>query len=771
VRRLGLWIALTLAGAAPETLAETPSGTQASAPPETPNQALARRARAAAPGAYPRWVLGEQSYWTVVGTPDDEKEGALSEDGALEVEKEAFSIEPFLFVAPDTFVTWRDAVVTQNLLEGDLPIPGVRWERGGLALDVRAVAAGPAGRSSLFASYRVENRGPDPVKGTLFLAVRPIQAISAWQFLNLAPGFAAIHELALGGGSLRVNVEKEIVLLTPPDGFGAGSRGDGELTDALRKGALPLRSKARDADGLVYGAFRYDFDLAPQAARDVHLEVPFYKERTPLSPEIGGAARAAAALAEARERWRAIVDRATVDLPPAQDELEQTVKASLAWILVHRDGPRLQPGSRSYERSWIRDGALTSAALLDFGFSREVGEYLRWYAPHQFPDGKIPCCIDARGADPTPEHDSNGEFLYAIAEYHRMTRDPALARDLWPSIVAAVGWLEKLRAERTTDEYRAPEKRAFFGLLPESISHEGYSKHPVHSYWDDLFALRGLRDAAWLARELGETAQAEAWGAVAQLQHDLGASMVATMERAGLAHLPASVELADFDPTATAVWLSMGGEPAALPEEALRRTFEEYGDELAKRESGELVREAWAPYEIRIADAFVRLGAGERAAQLLEFALADRRPPGWRQWPEILWHEVRAPQFLGDLPHGWIAATFLHAFRSALVYERVADGALVIAAGVPPRWLSGDAPLRARLPTWWGDVAFVLRDDGAGLLRARLDGSATPPGGFVFAPPLPRPPREVWLNGAPAALDETGGVRIGALPADVALRY
>ena len=147
--------------------------------------------------------------------------------------------------------------------------PGVRWERAVSRSTCARSPQGPPGarRSSRATASRIA--APEPVKGTLFLAVRPIQVISPWQSLNLAPGFAAIHEIALGGGSLRVNVEKEIVLLTPPDGFGAGSRGDGELTDLLRKGALPLRSKARDADGLAYGAFRYDFDLAPQAARDV----------------------------------------------------------------------------------------------------------------------------------------------------------------------------------------------------------------------------------------------------------------------------------------------------------------------------------------------------------------------------------------------------------------------------------------------------------------------------------------------------------------------
>jgi len=779
-------------------LATSAAGAPASAPPartpdETPNQYLARLARAAAPGLYPRWLRDEQSYWTVVGVPVDEKEAALSEDGALEVEKEAFSIEPFLFVAREgtagegpraegdasgRLLTWRDVRTSQELLEGDLPIPSVRWEHGdagakqALALDVRAYAAGPPGRSSLFASYRLENRGSAPAAGSLLLAVRPLQVVSAWQFLNLAPGFSPIHELGFEAGSLRVNVEKQILLLTPSDGFGAGALRDGELGEPLVRGELPPRSSARDPEGFISGALRFRFALAPGEHRDVHLEVPFYRERAPLEAAGNGEARAAAALAEARTTWRGLLDRVALDLPAPADALERAARSSLAWILVHRDGPRIQPGSRSYERSWIRDGALTSAALLAFGFSDEVREFLRWYAPHQFGDGKIPCCIDARGADPTPEHDSSGEFVYTLAEYYRFTRDAALPRELWPHVVAAIEYLERLRAERLTDTFRTPEKRAYFGLLPESISHEGYHKQAVHSFWDDLFALRGFHDAAFLARELGEEERAASWQALADdFQRNVAASMTATMERAGIAYLPASVELADFDPTSTAVWLATGGDVGALPEAGLRRTFDDYWDELERRIAGTFVRESWAAYEIRIADAWLRLGQGERAATLLDFALADRRPAGWNQWPEILWHDARAPQFLGDLPHGWIASTYLHALRSLLVHERAADGSLVVAAGVPPAWLAGGEPLRARLPTAWGNLAFVLRDDGEGLLRARIEGPAAPPGGVVFAPLLARPLREAYLNGERVTPLEGGGVRVPALPADVGLRY
>ena len=155
------------------------------------------------------------------------------------------------------------------------------WETDALALTVRAFAAGPPAGSSLFATYRVENRGAAPLRGSLFLAVRPIQVISAWQFLNLSPGFAPIYELGFADGALRVNVEKEVRVLSPSDGFGAGTLRDGELADALRAGKLPPRSSARDPEGFVSGALRFAFELAPGAARDVEVEVPFYRERAP----------------------------------------------------------------------------------------------------------------------------------------------------------------------------------------------------------------------------------------------------------------------------------------------------------------------------------------------------------------------------------------------------------------------------------------------------------------------------------------------------------
>src|SRR5262249_55645085 len=135
--------------------------------------------------------------------------------------------------------------------------------------------------------------------------------------------------------------------------------------------------------------------------------------------------RAAAAQQEAARAWAARLGALTVHVPDAA--VEQSLYAQLGWILMNRDSSAIEPGARAYARSWIRDGALISTALLRCGIHEPVSDYLGWFATYQFDNGKVPCCVDARGSDPVPEHDSGGEFVYLVTEYVRLTGDRALA--------------------------------------------------------------------------------------------------------------------------------------------------------------------------------------------------------------------------------------------------------------------------------------------------------------------------------------------------------
>ena len=88
----------------------------------------------------------------------------------------------------------------------------------------------------------------------------------------------------------------------------------------------------------------------------------------------------------------------------------------------------------------------------------------------------------------------------------------------------------------------------------------------------------------------------------------------------------------------------------------------------------------YTPYELRIVGTFVRLGWRDRAQALLAFFLADRRPPAWNQWAEVVGRDPRQPRFVGDMPHAWVASDFIRAALDLFAYERDADHAIVLAA-------------------------------------------------------------------------------------------
>ena len=154
----------------------------------------------------------------------------------------------------------------------------------------------------------------------------------------------------------------------------------------------------------------------------------------------------AKAQAQVAEQWRQKLGVVSLQVPAAGQALVDTLRTAVAHMLISRVGPRLQPGTRSYARSWIRDGAMISEGLLRMGRSDAVRDYINWYAPYQFENGKVPCCVDARGSDPVPGNDSHGELIYSIAEYGRYTGDSTFAELMWPHVQGAYNYMEQLRA-------------------------------------------------------------------------------------------------------------------------------------------------------------------------------------------------------------------------------------------------------------------------------------------------------------------------------------
>jgi hypothetical protein len=191
---------------------------------------------------------------------------------------------------------------------------------------------------------------------------------------------------------------------------------------------------------------------------------------------------------------------------------------------------------------------------------------------------------------------------------------------------------------------------------------------------------------------------------------------------------------------------------------------------LARRDgSGDW--EAFAPYEVRNAHALVRLGRREEALDVLHYLVANQRPHGWNLWQEILWRDPTVPSFIGDMPHTWVASGFVRAVRTLVAYERESDQSMVLAAGVPRRWVTeGRHVAVKRLPTYYGILTLHLASARPNVLRLRLSGDLRmPPGNLVVRPPLERPLKAVRVNGRPIQTFTADEATIDVLPADVEL--
>ena len=731
----------------------------------TANAFVAALAREAPRGSYPRGFAGEQPYWTVVGIDGGRETGLFSEDGALEVRTGGFSIEPFV-VAGARVYTWADVSEEQSLLEGYLPMPSVTWRGPGWQLRMTALADGTPERSGLFGRYEIANDSGEPLTLTLALAVRPFQVNPPAQFLNTVGGASPIHDIAWDGAALLVDGTASVATFPAPDRVGAFSFGAGPVPNILERDWRDAHS-VHDGSGFATAILAYRFALAAGEKKTVGLVVPLTgRAIVPAEDEGSGAAWFDARESTVAARWKEKLGRVRVQLPGSAHAIADTLKSALAQILVTRDGPVLRPGTRSYSRSWIRDGTMISDALLRLGHPDAAEDFLRWYAPYQFANGKIPCCIDARGADPVPENDSSGEFLFLAAEIYRYTGDRTLLAAMWPHARAAAEYLETLRqSERTLANLEAP-RRGFYGMLPASISHEGYAAKPVHSYWDDFWGLKGYDSAVLIARALERGDDAQRFARERDVfRADLARSLASAIAAHGIEYLPGSVELGDFDPTSTSIAFAPDGEPQDLRPAWVRATYERYWREFVARRDGLARWDDYTPYELRNVATFVRLGWRERALALLDFFLHGRRPPGWNQWAEVVGRDARVPRFIGDMPHAWVASEFVRSVLDLFVYERPADRALVLAAGISGPWLDEGVAIDG-LRTPYGTVGYALSRDGARVVLDLAAGARVPPGGFVFAWPSARPPGPTRINGRPARW-HNGELVIRELPARV----
>jgi hypothetical protein len=747
----------------------------------TPNDFLIYCAENSTAGDYPRYFSGQASYWTITGVNNDTKEALLNEDGMVEVDKALFSIEPMLLIG-DSLLNWSNMDPVQTMgfqaADGEFDfLPSVTWQYGGVKFVTGVSAWGKVNESSmLHTGYFFENLSDQPVDMELYLLIRPFQVNPWYQFLNTTGGSGRINTISETEGGVVIVDQKPLFLTRKYDDFGASVFDEGNIVSMIRSHKMPAARTASDKRGMANGVIKYRLHLGAGERTEFFAAIPFHgpwsvMERTDAKSISDGYYQGARV-------WRDKTNHVRFDLPPSADRIIDTWRSNLIYILINRDNVGIQPGSRSYERSWIRDGALTSSALLKSGIVTEVRDFIDWYSSHQYDNGKVPCVVDFRGPDPVPEHDSHGQLIYLIREYFNFTGDTLFLRSRNSNVLKAVDYIESLLAERSTDHFRYGNDsiRAYYGLVPESISHEGYSAKPMHSYWDNFFILKGLKDAAEIQKILGETANYERIAMIRDtFRTNLYSSLDLAMKVRGIDYIPGCVELGDFDATSTTIALTPCNELNNMPSPQTWNTFDRYYSFFRSRREGNTDWINYTPYENRLIGSFIMLNQPDRAHELIGFLLEDQRPAGggWHHWAEVVWKNYRHPGFIGDMPHTWCGSDFINAVRSMFVYENEYDQTLVLASALYQDWIDAPEGMSVRnLPTYYGEISYSVRKEGNSY-RFVITGDLDLPEGGIRIRNFNggKMPSAVTVNGSEIRDFNEGEIAVRELPADLMINY
>lgn len=722
---------------------------------------------------FPSSLHEQQVYWTVVGIPTGRQKAVFDEYGNIEAWKGSPLVQPL----------WRDAsgkaaaptsatAIEHRLRDGWMPMPGLDWSpQSGLQLTSEAIAIERNGAPVVLVRHRLSNTGKVAVAGTFSLLTRPMQMSPPWQNGGLAP----IRDIALGSDAVRVN-GRVLYRTALPDAQGAspfGAHGEGEITRFAADGTTPAQARAHDDAGLAAAMQSWRVDLAPNAHRDFVLaftlgdrRIDTEKQPLPNAPTLSESFDGVAfdrLAGEVAKQWQQRLGRIGLSLPDRS--LVDMLRAQAAYMLLNQSGKAMQAGPRNYNRAFIRDGAATAAILLRMGMAKTARDYADWYATHAVHEnGLVSPILNDDGTVNTGfgsdiEYDSQGEFVWLIAEIARLDGGADSVRAHRQQVTQALRFLQELRERTLVAGYRKdkPAPQRFRGIIAPSISHEGYST-PTHSYWDDYWALKGWHDGAWLLQQWGDRAGAEwARGQYAALRASLAASIRATMQWKGMDTIPADADTGGSDPTSLSIGLDPAGQQDVMPADALRRTFARYLDDVRKRDApGALY--AYTPYELRNVLTYVHLDQPQAANELLTRFLGHRRPLAWQVLAEVVYSDLRHAIYLGDMPHTWIGSEYARALFGMLMRE--GDSELELLPGAPPDWLAGDGLRIDRLPTAHGTLTMAARERD-GELRVELGRGLAAGTALRVHWPNRRKPASVMVDGKLAADFDTNGIRIG----------
>lgn len=720
-------------------------------------------------------------YWSMVGQPNQDLESLVGQAGEVEPVYDQYSLSLFVFdpVARTLHfpqmagLDGRASSLRQELVEGWLPVVVTHYGTGtGVALHERVLGTQVSPSDDRgFVLVRVTaelDRSPSS-DAWLCLSVNPAGP-TGFQRLDRSGRFHADRRLAFlrylaAERRVEVNATWGPSFDTAPDRFGVyGNPGSEDpdfylqsspFRDLTDNGALNGSDTATDAiAGLCHGVFAWPMHLtaADSAFRlDLRLPVGPFDTATDLA---GMATRPA----DEHESWvmstwafSLFEDGMRIELPTALRHLADQEALSRSQLLILADHGEIHPGPTIYDSFWIRDSSVEGIACALVGQEDLAEAQFGTHYPKVFNRGagRIgPVGVDGffggEHERNDREWDANGQALWAFGRFDRI-KGPGFAfgQGMFnPYVIEGARWIR--------------DNRSPVGLLHDGWSAEHLGDKGKPHYWDDLWGLAGLWEAAQMAERIGAppAQRAEIW----QAYDDLRTATIASMrwvlgEQRRQGHWetfiptgPADVGRLDSTLIGGVAYfhpcrLYMGAKLGDDIDRAMRQTLQTIWGHFV--EGGFRHDSAWNAYgpylTLQLAHAFLFLGDLERMDGLLTWTAGAAFPtvsreagPAPGSWQAALgaWNEQHCypvatdfawiPDrhwYMGDMPHGWACAELILLLRDILFFEadEDADPHILLLPGLRPSWLPPGETLRVQRARtcFGGTLDLQARHQGA----------------------------------------------------------
>jgi hypothetical protein len=426
-------------------------------------------------------------------------------------------------------------------------------------------------------------------------------------------------------------------------------------------------------------------------------------------------------LARTLQYWQEIIDGAARIEVPCVKATEALLAAHVCQLIANDHG-ELHGGEGFYDQFYIRDGGYQIMELEEAGLLDVAGKAINFYLRSQRPDGRFET---QKG-----QFDANGQALWVLWQYYKITSDAEWLAKAYPQMRRAVDWMMAARREAADDS-------PFAGVLPAAVADGEYlwdGKHHIVGY--DLWNLRGLLCTADAARVLGKPDEARALQDEAKrYRHAIDAAW----KRTGLAHFPPSWEKEGTH------W---GNTETLWPTELFERNDPRVSallTEVRERHGGGFIEGTiqWLgrpgaihPY-MSAYSTMASLIRGEHEAVVEDFYWYLLHSAATHAFPEGIYYKRRVA-WNHTIPHVTGASNYAVMLRHMLLHER--DDELHLLLAVPDWWLGEGKEIHVeRAPTHFGLMALHVRGTAEGVRVDLKPPDRCPPGRIVLHLPKSRP--------------------------------